>query len=42
MNDFVIGIDQGTTGTLVGIMNPAGEMIRQAYQEHKQYYPGPG
>ncbi len=40
MEEFVIGIDQGTTGTFVGLMNPQGEIVRDAYQAHEQLYPG--
>ncbi len=42
MSEFVIGIDQGTTGTFVGLMDPEGRIVHHAYREHKQHYPGPG
>jgi glycerol kinase len=38
----VIGIDQGTTGTLVGLMNESGAWAQQASKSHRQFYPQPG
>ena len=39
---YVIGIDQGTTGTFVGLMNTDGEFVAHAYKPHKQIHPNPG
>ena len=39
MAHFVIGIDQGTTGTLVTIMDDEGNAVASAYQTHEQIYP---
>lgn len=38
----VIGIDQGTTGTFVGLMNESGAWVQHAYKSHHQFYPQPG
>ncbi len=37
-----LGIDQGTTGTFVGLMDVEGEMLGRAYKTHRQFYPQPG
>ncbi len=42
MKHFVLGIDQGTTGTFVGLMNADGELVASADQPHCQIYPRPG
>ncbi len=42
MKNYVIGIDQGTTGSFVGLMNPDGEMVGSAYKVHEQFYPQAG
>ncbi len=39
---YVIGIDQGTTGTFVGMMNENGDFVAQAYKAHRQLLPRPG
>jgi len=39
MDAFVLGLDQGTTGTFAGIMDPDGAIIAQAYRAHAQNYP---
>jgi glycerol kinase len=39
---YVIGIDQGTTGTFVGLMDANGQFARSAYLAHSQHYPQPG
>ena len=39
MANFVIGIDQGTTGTQVAVMNTDGETVTSAYQTHQQIHP---
>lgn len=41
MKDFVIGIDQGTTGTYVGLMDSQGDIVRHAYRAHEQIHPRP-
>src|SRR5919199_971474 len=40
--DYVLAIDQGTTGTTVMIFNHDGEIVGQAYSEFTQHYPKPG
>jgi glycerol kinase len=42
MKNYVIGIDQGTTGSFVGLMNPDGQMVSSAYKVHEQFYPQAG
>jgi len=42
MKNYVIGIDQGTTGSFAGLMNPDGQFISSAYKTHEQFYPQPG
>jgi glycerol kinase len=39
---FVLAIDQGTTGTTVIIFDGAGRIRGRDYSEFKQYYPRPG
>lgn len=39
---YILGIDQGTTGTTVIIFNKRGEIVSRAYQEFTQYFPKPG
>ncbi len=39
---FVLSIDQGTTGTRAMIFNKKGEEISKNYLEHKQFYPNLG
>ncbi|MCB9453004.1 MAG: hypothetical protein H6672_16330, partial [Anaerolineaceae bacterium] len=39
---YVIGIDQGTTGTFVGLMNANGDFVAQGYKAHRQLLPQPG
>jgi glycerol kinase len=39
---YVLGIDQGTTGTFVGLMNDDGMTASKAYKTHGQIYPQPG
>ena len=41
MTASILGIDQGTTGTLAALMDPDGTITSQAYLEHKQHYPAP-
>jgi glycerol kinase len=42
MRNFVLSIDQGTTGTFVGLMNQDGIMVRSGYKVHRQINPQPG
>jgi len=42
MNEYILIIDQGTTGTRSTIVNKEGELIAYSYKEHKQIYPKPG
>ena len=42
MKQFIMAIDQGTTGTTVLIIDIKGEIVGKGYQEIKQYYPQPG
>ena len=40
--EFILAIDQGTTGTTVLIFNRAGEICARGYSEFTQFYPQPG
>lgn len=40
--EYVLAIDQGTTGTTVLIFDHAGALAGRAYSEFTQYYPRPG
>ena len=40
--DYVLGIDQGTTGTTVLIFNHDSDVVGQAASEFTQHYPHPG
>jgi glycerol kinase len=42
MERFVGAIDQGTTGTRFMVFDEEGNVVEQAYEEHKQIYPKPG
>ena len=42
MSQYILGIDQGTTGTKVYVFGERGEIVRKAYRELTQYYPQPG
>jgi len=42
MNQYILAIDQGTTGTTVIILNSQGEIVGRGYAEFRQYYPKPG
>ncbi len=42
MGEYVLAIDQGTTGTTVMIFDQAGNVVSRAYLEFPQYYPRPG
>ena len=40
--EYILSIDQGTTGTRAGIVNQDGKLLASRYQEIKQFYPKPG
>ena len=40
--EYVLAIDQGTTGSRAFIFDSSGHVRATAYQEFKQYYPKPG
>lgn len=42
MNKYYLGIDQGTTGTTVLLLDGNWDIATRGYKEHKQYYPNPG
>jgi glycerol kinase len=42
MSEYVLSIDQGTTGSTVLIFNRDGEIQGRAYSEFTQHYPRPG
>lgn len=42
MSKYYLGIDQGTTGTTVLILDEEWNQIARGYKEHTQYYPKPG
>ena len=42
MSDYVLSIDQGTTGSTVLIFNRDGEIKGRAYSEFTQHFPKPG
>lgn len=42
MNKYYLGIDQGTTGTTVLLLDGNWDIAARGYKEHKQYYPNPG
>jgi glycerol kinase len=42
MGDFVLAIDQGTTGTTVALMDASGELRCRVNHEFPQHYPRPG
>ena len=39
---FYLGVDQGTTGTTVLLLDENWNIKSRAYSEHKQIYPKPG
>ncbi|PUU87132.1 glycerol kinase GlpK [Halanaerobium sp.] len=41
-NGYILGIDQGTTGTRTLALNEKWEIESQGYYTHEQYYPKPG
>ncbi len=42
MENVILTIDQGTTGTGVHFINQSGEVIASFDKEHRQFYPQPG
>src|SRR5579862_657294 len=42
MPDFLLTIDQGTTGTTVFVVDRRGRIRGRAYGEIRQFYPKPG
>jgi len=42
MPNYILAIDQGTTGTTVLLINEYGEIKNSSYSEFTQYYPQPG
>ena len=42
MADFILAIDQGTTGTTVFVVDNGGRIRGRAYAEIRQFYPKPG
>ena len=42
MPGYYLGIDQGTTGTTVLLLDEDWNLAAKGYREHKQYYPAPG
>ena len=41
-HEYVLAVDQSTSGTKVAIVNIKGNIIASKSKEHKQYYPHPG
>src|SRR4051812_27497898 len=39
MTKYILAIDQGTTGTFVGLMNQDGVTVSKGYKAHQQIYP---
>ena len=42
MSDFVLSIDQGTTGSRVFCFDTSGNVLSSAYREFTQHFPKPG
>ena len=42
MEQYIMAFDQGTTGSRVLVVNPAGHVIANSYAEFPQIYPRPG
>ncbi len=42
MTKYLLGIDQGTTGTFVSLMNQDGVTLSKGYKAHQQIYPQAG
>ncbi len=41
-DDYILAIDQGTTGTAIVLINQKGQIAFRSYRELTQYYPSPG
>ncbi len=42
MKQYILAIDQGTTGSRAILFDAKGKLVASAYQEFKQYFPKPG
>ena len=42
MAEYYLGIDQGTTGTTVLLLDKSWKVVAKGYRRHRQYYPKPG
>jgi len=42
MTRFIIGLDQGTTGSFAALVDDAGSRVSSAYRTHTQFYPHSG
>jgi glycerol kinase len=40
--DFILAVDQSTSGTKVLVVDRKGDILARCAKEHKQYYPSPG
>ena len=40
--EFILSIDQGTSGTMVALVNEFGEIVCSSYKAISQFYPHPG
>jgi glycerol kinase len=40
--EYILSIDQGTTGSRAVVYNKKGDMVTSSYREFKQYFPKPG
>ena len=40
--NYLLAIDQGTTGTTVLVIDEKGQTVAKGYAEFKQHYPQPG
>ncbi|MCZ4495770.1 MAG: Glycerol kinase [Thermoleophilia bacterium] len=42
MNQLILAVDQGTTGSTVLVVHPDGSVLGRGYREHPQHFPAPG
>ena len=42
MQEYILAIDQGTTGTIIALIDYSGQIIASTKQEFSQIYPQPG
>ena len=42
MEKFLVGIDEGTTGTKTCVFDLGGRLLASSYSEYPSYYPEPG